>query len=304
MDLSQITIGGPCKVTDAGTVLYFEDDVVLTPNPVYRDVENQLTGMEDGTLVDLTWTLSGRPMAIWDSNYRGALLPAAYLDFTAGGGRIIGAVNRAVQIDGADGERYILHRAGLTQMPELYLGLGLPLYGEAQWTGYIKTAAALTDADAFITHSTGQVWSQADFPTGHLEALCTAAWGAVTGWTSLYAEEGFRIAHELGLREVKQGNITVDQVITNYRAACLFTPQQPTSAQLITALKLDTGGGIGTRRSANAADFVITGSGISVTVEGAAPQSGSFAFSNQQNRHGEWGMVTSLATPGARLTLA
>lgn len=305
MDLSQITIGGPCKVTDVSTVLYFEDEVTLTPNPVYRDVENQITGAEDGTLVDLTWSLRGRPMAVWDASYRAALLPAAYHSFTAAGARIIGAVNRAVQIDGTDGERYVLHRAALTRMPDLFLGLGQPLYGECEWTAYIKTAAALTDADAFLTQTTGQTWSQADFPTGHQEALCTAAWGSVTGWTSLYAEDGFRISHDLQMREVRQGNITVDQVITGYRAAALFRPQQPTSAQLLTSLKFQgASAGIGTRRSTNAADFVIAGSGISVTVENAHPNTGAFNFGARTNRHGEWGMITSAATPAARLTLA
>jgi len=34
MDLSLITIGGPCKITDVSSVIYFEDDVTLITNPV------------------------------------------------------------------------------------------------------------------------------------------------------------------------------------------------------------------------------------------------------------------------------
>lgn len=305
MDLSLIVVGGPCKITDVAQVIYFEDDVILTPNPVYRDVNNSLTGSEDGTLVDMTWTISGRPMGVWSSGVRASLLPAAYLNFTVGGARIIGAANRAVQIDGSDGERYVFHRAALTKMPELYLGLGNSLYGDIEFTGFIKTAAAFTDADAFYTQSTGQVWSQSDFPTSHQEAICTAAWGAVTGWTTVYAEDGFRISHELGLQDVKQGNVTVDKRIVSYRAGALFKPQGPTSAQLLSALQTQgTSKGIGTRRSTNAADFVITGSGISATVESANLNRGQFAFSAKTNRHGEWGMINSLTAPGDRLTLA
>lgn len=305
MDTSLIVIGGPCKLTDVDKVIYFEGDVVLTPNPVYRPVENSLTESEDGTLVDMTWTISGVPMAVYNSDYRSALLPAAYRNFTVGGSRIIGASNRAVQIDGADGERYVFHRAALTKMPDLFLGLGAPLYGAVEYTAFIKTAAAFTDADAFYTQTTGQTWSQSDFPTSHQEALCTAAWGAVTGWTTVYSEDGFRIAHELGLADVKQGNVTVDKRITSYRAGCMFKPQGPTSAQLLSALQTQgSSKGIGTRRSTNAADFVITGSGISVTVESANLNKGSFQFSNKMNRHGEWGMINSLTAPGDRLTLA
>lgn len=305
MDLSLITIGGPCKITDVASVIYFEDDVTLIPNPVYRDVMNSVSGAEDGTLVDMTWTIRGRPSAIWNSTYRGVLLPSAYYNFTASGTRIIGASNRAVQIDGTDGERFVFHRAALTKMPDLFLGLGESLYGDCEWTAFIKTAAAFTDADAFYTQSTGQTWSQADFPTTHQEAICTAAWGAVTGWTTVYSEDGFRVAHELNLADVKQGNVTVDKRVVGYRAGCLFKPQGPTTAQLLSALQSQgTSKGIGTRRSTNAADFVVTGSNISVTVESANLNRGNFVFSGKASRHGEWGMINSMTAPGDRLTLA
>ncbi len=305
MDLSLINIGGPCKVTDVSSVIYFEDDVQLIPNPVYRDVANNICAPDDGTLVDMTWTLRGRPKAIWNSTYRAALLPTTYTNMTAGGGRIIGAANRAVTILGADGEQFILNRAAVTKMPDLYLGLGQPLYSDMEWTGFIKTAAALTDADAFITQTTGASWSQADYPTGNQEALCTAAWGAITGWTTLYAEEGFKITHELKLSPVKQGNITVDQRLVGYRAAAMFTPQQPTSAQLITSLaQQNTSKGIGTRQSATAADLVITDGTLSVTVKNAAVNKGNFMFSNKKNRPGEWGFISSVTSPGSRLVCA
>lgn len=305
MDLSLINVGGPCKITDVASVIYFEDAVQLIPNPVYRDIENSISGAEDAVLVDMTWTIRGRPSAIWDATYRNALLPSAYRNFTAAGGRIIGATNRAVQVDGNDGERFVFHRAALTRMPDLFLGLNGSLYGDVEWTAFIKTAAAFTDADAFYTQSTGQTWSQADFPTAHQEALCTAAWGAVSGWTTVYSEDGFRIAHELGLTPVKQGNVTVDQRITGYRAGCMFIPQGPTSAQLLSALQTQgTSKGIGTRRSTNAADFVVTGSGISVTVESANLRSGNFRFSSKDSRPGEFGMINNLTAPGDRLTLA
>jgi len=94
--------------------------------------------------------------------------------------------------------------------------------------------------------------------------MCTAAWGAVTGFTAMFAEEGFQLSHELKLDEVKQGNVTVDHKVNGYRGMVDFLPQQPTTTQLLTALKLQgSGGGIGIRRSSNKADLVVAGSGIS-----------------------------------------
>ena len=111
------------------------------------------------------------------------------------------------------------------------------------------------------------------------------------------------------MEPVKQGNITVDMKVSKYRAMAAFKPQGPTSAQLLSAL-VSTGngttGGIGSRLSANAADFVITAadSSLTCTVKNAALNKGAYVFDSKANRHGEWGMITALTTPGSRLVLA
>ena len=53
VDTSLIVVGGPCKITGRSSVIYFEDDVQLIPNPVYRDVQNSVTGAEDVRLVTM-----------------------------------------------------------------------------------------------------------------------------------------------------------------------------------------------------------------------------------------------------------
>lgn len=305
LDLSLINVGGPCKITDGAAVIYTEGEVKLEPVPTWRQIPSSLGGEQDAVLTDLVWKVSFTPKPIWDATTRGVLLPSAYYNFTATGARLIGAANRAVTIQGADGEQYVLTRAIVSKMPELYLGLGKSLYGGVEYTAYCGQGKALTDADAFYSQSTGVSWSQADYPTGHQETLCSAAWGAVTGWSAMFAEEGFTLSHELKLEVVKQGNITVDHRIHGYRAMVGFKPQQPTSAQLLTALGAQgTSMGIGTRLSSRANDFVVTGSGISVTAVKAAVNKGEFMFDSKLNRHGAWGMITALTVPGNRLTLA
>jgi len=305
LDLSQINVGGPCKITDGAAVIYTEGDVKLEPVPTYRGIPSSVGGEQDGTLVDLVYKISGVAKPVWTSAIRAALLPSAYYNFTTTGARLIGAANRAVTILGADGEQYALTRAIVTKMPNLFLGLGKSLFDGFEYTAFIGQGKAVTDADAFYTQSTGVAWSQADYPTTHQEALCQAAWGAVTGWSAMFAEEGFTLSHELKLEPVKQGNITVDFRVNGYRAMFAYKPQQPTSAQLLTALGLQgTSMGIGTRLSSRANDFVVTGSGISVTGSSMALNKGQFIFDGKLNRHGEFGMITALTTPGNRLTLA
>jgi hypothetical protein len=190
-------------------------------------------------------------------------------------------------------------------MPDVFMGLGKSLYTGFEYTGWIGTGKSPTDPDAFYTQSTGVAWTQADYPVTHQEALCTAAWGAVAGWGTVFAGEGFTLTHELKLNPVKMGNITVDQRVESYRAMVGFKPQGPTTAQLLAAIGLQgTAMGIGTRLSALAHSFVVTGTGLSVTVPGAALNKGAFEFDSKLNRHGDFGMITALSAPGARLTLA
>ena len=298
--LDQITIGGPCKLTDNSQAIYFDGPVRITPQATWRAIPSAVGGEHDDVLVDLTYKIAGTPKSVWSSGVRGILLPDTLLNWSTAGAALLGTTNNSVTVNGSDANGFTFTRAKLTKPPGVFLGLGAALYDEAEWTAFIGQGKALTDADAFYSLNT-TAWSQSDYPTAHQEQMCTAAWGAVTGWTALFSEAGFKLAHELKLNPVKQGGVTVDMKVESYRGMISFTPQQPTTAQLKTALAMDTGGGLGVRRSGNAADFVVSGTGIGVTLKSAGLRSGSFLFDNKMNRHGEFAMVTALTTPGTRL---
>ena len=308
INLSQITIGGPCKLVDpsSSSAIYFERDVKITPKPVWRDIPSSVAGDgDDQVLVDLTYEITGTPKAVWTSDCRATLLPSTLHGFSVTGASLIGAANRSVSIVGADGAGFTFTRAILTKMPEVYLGLGGSLYGAATWTAFIGNGNALTDTNAFYATNT-TAWAQTDYPTTLEEELCTAAWGSVSGFSNIFAEQGFKLTHELKLNPVKQGNITVDMRVAGYRGMFSFLPQQPTTAQLLTALAYQgSGGGIGTRRSSNAANLVVTGlSGASITLNNSAPKTGEFVFDNKLNRHGQFAFISALSAPGARLAFS
>src|SRR4051812_2678453 len=106
MILSQIDVGGPCKLNDNGVVLYFEDGVKITPTPSYRDIPSDVGGEQDMTLVDLVYKITGRPKAVWNSTYRGALLPDAFINWTTAGGLLCGSSNRTVTVLGSDAKGF------------------------------------------------------------------------------------------------------------------------------------------------------------------------------------------------------
>lgn len=302
-NFTPIVVGGPCKINDNGNVIYFEDDVLLTPKPTYRAIPSAVGGEHDSTLVDLVWEITGRPSAVWNATYQSTLLPSAFTNWSVANGLMCGFANRPVTVLGSDSNGFTFTRACLTKMPELFLGLGKSLYGEVTWTAFLGQGKQLTDNDAFY-QTNATAWTQADYPTTHWENECTATWGALGDWSNVFAEEGFTLTHELGTTPVKQGNITIDFKINKYRAMMGFKPQEPTVADTLTAFALQgASAGIGTRLSANANDFVVTGPNLSVTVKSAAVNKGQFAFSNKLNRIGEFGMISSLAVPGTRLVL-
>jgi hypothetical protein len=148
--------------------------------------------------------------------------------------------------------------------------------------------------------SNAQVWSQADFPTGHQEAECQATWGAAGGYAGMFAPDGFELQHELETADVKQGNILVDKRIVGYRGMITFKPEGPTTAQLAGQFP----GVIGTRLSSGAQNLVVTGSGISATLLSAMPFRGKFNFDHKLLRHDEFAFCTALPAPGNRLTFA
>ena len=299
-DFSKITVGGPCKITDVATVIYTEGNVTITPKPVYRDIQSSLTTKDDQILIGLSYEIDYTPKSIWTSGYRAVLLPPALTNFTVGGARLIGAANRAVTILGSDGEQHVFTRAIATKMPNAFFGLGKSVYSSAQHTAFLGNGKALTDADAFVVQTSGVAWDQSDFPNGHQEAECQATWGAVTGFASMFAQDGFELQHELELADVHQGSLVVDKRIVGYRGMMVFKPEGPTTAQLIGQFP----GVIGSRLSASAADLVVTGSGISGTLKSCMPYRGKYNFDNKLLRHDEVAFVTALAAPGARLAFA
>ena len=309
---ASIDVGGPCKIKDNNLYYYFENGVKITPQPIWRALPSTLGGESDDNLVDLTYKISGTPKSVWKAttpqavSYAAAFLPTALTNFTYTGVPLLGATNNVVNIISTNAKGFDFKRCVLTKMPTVYYGLGKPLWGEVEWTGFWQNGFALNDAAAFYAENT-TAWAQTDYPVDHQEQIAQLIWGAVSGWTSVFAEEGFSHTHESKLQPVKQGNVTVDMKVLGYRAMLAFKPQQPTTTQLLAALALQgAGGGIGTRRSANANDAVISldGSTAFITLKAMGLRTGVFEFDNKLNRHGDFTLVTAQQTPGNRIVIA
>ncbi|HTV62280.1 MAG TPA: hypothetical protein VMH30_06895 [Verrucomicrobiae bacterium] len=288
----QITIGGPCKINDPNGVIYTEGDVVLTPKPKWRAVPSAVLGAQDDVLVDGWWEIEFTPKSVWTSAYRAVVLPGAYYNYVCAGAPLIGAANRTVNLWGADGNGFDITRGIITEMPTVYIGLGESVYGKCKMIAFLGNGNQLTDGNAFLVPNT-TAWNQGDYPTTHQEQLGTLAWGALTDWSNVFAEKGFKLSHEFKTNPVLQGNITIDRKIESYRGMLSFLPQEPTTADLLSALNYV----IGSRRSASANNAVVTASGMSMTLYSVAVRQLAFHFDNKLNRHGELQLVTAMTSP-------
>ncbi|HEY3761580.1 MAG TPA: hypothetical protein VGN23_07525 [Verrucomicrobiae bacterium] len=285
----QITVGGPCKINDPNGVIYTEGDVVLTPKPKWRAIPSAVLGEQDDVLVDGWWEIEFTPKSVWNSAYRSVLLPSAFYNYTTAGAPLIGATNRTVNIWGADGNGFDITRCIITQMPAVFCGMGESVYGKAKMTAFLGDGHALTDSNAFLVANT-TAWSQSDYPTTHQEQLATLAWGSLTDWANVFAEKGFKLTHEFKTNPILQGNVTIDHKVAGYRGMLSFLPQQPATSDLLSALNYV----IGSRRSGNTNNAVVTASGMSVTLYSAAVRQLAFHFDNKMNRHGELQLVTAM----------
>jgi len=285
----QITVGGPCKINDPNGVIYTEGDVVLTPKPKWRGVPSAVLGEQDDVLVDGWWEIEFTPKSVWTAAYRNVLLPNAFYNYAAAGAPLIGAANRTINIWGADGNGFDITRGIITEMPTVYAGLGASVYDKVKMTAFLGNGNALTDSNAFLVPNS-TAWSQSDYPTAHQEQLATLAWGSLTDWSSVFAEKGFKLTHEFKTNPITMGGVTIDQKVESYRGMLSFLPQQPTTPDLLSALNYV----IGSRRSTNANNAVVTATGMSVTLYSAAVRQLAFHFDSKANRHGELQLVTAM----------
>ena len=299
-------IAGPCTITDNSQVIYTEGDVVINVAIEERDINTSAHGNIDQLVLGAMAEISCTPVGVWTLGMRGVLFPSKFIAPTAVGGRVFNGDN-AVVINSAT-SKVTFPRCQLTQMPELNLGLKGNLFGEAKWTALRKDNTAMVTANSLYTHAAGDAAFD-DFPTLFDQVACTAAWGAVTGFTAMTAKEGWVLQHELDLAPIDvQGEIK-DYRIKGYRAFARGLALEPTLVQRLDSLGVQgTGYAQGRRRSASAADLVISGTGLSVTAKAADLKSAPFTFGNETLRNGDLGFQTQLGfTSGAadaRLVLA
>lgn len=299
--------GGPAKVTWNGVDFYTDTDILASFDPSWADVNSSMYGVVDKVAIDNVFQIPLRLWGAWENI--STLFPSSVLTPTIGQ-RIFGTTDLPLVIHAKNQDRITFHNAQITGLPDLYLGVDKTIFAaDVQFTALIRNTYDPDTAAAYFTIDTA-AFTETFSKTNFKQQRYSAAWGAVAGFTSFQAKEGWNVSWGMKLEPEKSANLgTVDMVLTDFMGTARCIPVESTMAQISAAAKMQgTGNALGRLLSATAADLTITGSGVSVALKNAGLAKHAFAFGSKPLRNGEitWETTVgfSAGSPGARAALS
>ena len=226
-----------------------------------------------------------------------------------------GAVNIVTNVWTPEGRLYPIVRSAVTGHPSLHLGIGKPLFGEVKILGIGDTVTPVAPGASNylvgpISESAGSdpettsTMSMTDF----MRCSWTGAWGSVTGFTAIQAEQEWTIECDVKYSKLKlQGHtIAVKLDSVAYMAKC--RPYGPTHTQILAQVAAHVPGmrfASGVSPSVKN-DLVLTAAigAKTITLKNAELKGGGFEFGGTGLTTGEIGFVTSMNfTSGAPTAL-
>ncbi len=217
-----------------------------------------------------------------------------------------------------DGRLYNMVRTAITKHPGMKLGVSQPLFEGIEITclgdptknigdaGFILAGSAITESGAadplagvFQGASTGSGATGPDFVNGHW----TAAWGAITGFTAMEAEDYFQLVVDVKYSPLTVQKCTRHMKLDSVNYMVKFRPAGPTHTQIAGKVLAQTLGA--TLAEGSATDLVLTGpSSKTITLKDAEIKGAGFEFGGTRLGTGEVGFVNKMDfTTGAPTSL-
>ena len=209
-----------------------------------------------------------------------------------------------------DGRLYSVVRTAITKHPGMKLGVGMPLYTGMEITGLADPALALGASGAIITgnvitetgasNNISAGWSP-DFINGHW----TGAWGSVTGFTALDAEDGWELTVDAKYSPLTVQKRTYHMKLDSVEFVVKARLTGQTHTQLIAKIMAHTLGGALTEGSAT--NLVLSGpSSKTITLNDCEVflEGQGFEFGGTKLGTGEVAFVTKVDFSGTPLAPA
>ncbi|QBG47824.1 hypothetical protein EGM51_10630 [Verrucomicrobia bacterium S94] len=288
-------ITGPAVIKKGSTILYTEENVVVTAEVATVEGRNSVMGKYDEFQSSVLHTVSFKPAPMATQAYFDVLFP---YHTPVLGSSIYGATPDDIVVWSVDGKEYTYKHGALTQMPGLAFGADLPLYdGEAVFTCLGDCTEAWSGTDHFSAVQS-KVFTDTSFDrTKDLRLHYAAAWGESAPWDDIETEGGVVVSFNLELADKMNDAYGIaDKKITGLSVTATFVPQGITPEQVLTALGVQ---GIGARRGRSmyglAKDLVLAGEQAgdpTFTLSKAVISNNVSNFGAESNRVGELSLVS------------
>lgn len=293
----------PGAVTFGGVTLHARSDINGRHDPVWDDVTSSLHGIVDKVKKDLVIKNTFRLWGAWENLT--VLFPSALMTPVPGTSLMSDA---AMVVKGRNTDVITYHNTAITKVSDLYLGIDNDIFAaDIEFTSIVKSGVNPEDAAAYYTLSTAAFADTTFAKTNYKRQRYSCVWGAVGGFTALEFHKGINLAWDCDVQPEYSANYgTTDLYVGEggVRAAIRGIPLQPTMAQIEAASR----GALlpmGTLLSSNAADFTITGSGVSIVGKNMGLVGHGYMWGATPLRNGEivFGTTTGFTT-GTRAATA
>lgn len=284
MPISRTSIlRGPAVVQFNGATFHTAGDIEVDLSLETFDIPTSVHGIVDRRVRERLVRVRFTPAGEWES--LSILWPYATKNL---GDSIFGAVDVPLVIQTRDGKTITFRAAAITSMPDIRLSATNTLIGQVELTCLGTDNMAWTVDESLVAVG-ANAWADVSFSSANVKTQpYSAAWGASAPWDDFASMEGFTVSFDLSVQPVMvDSEGTIDMTFGDLTVRCACRPIGITEANLIAAAGLQgTGNFRGRSLNTGAQDLVISGTGVTVTLKGAALRSSGMVFGSTSPRIG------------------
>jgi hypothetical protein len=208
----------------------------------------------------------------------------------------------------AEGEVYTFNVAALAGLPTLNLKATDTIFGEITFDLFRTAAVAATTANSLFTLSAGTYTPPAITVSSILTQPYTFTWGSAP-WSALETKEGLTITPTVTFEDVLDDALgLIGKRVTNVAITATGQPLGVSPSAVQTALLLQGAGANRGGSLATANNFVVSGTGVTITLTNAGLKAAPHSFGRNADRIGalEWFATRKFTAgvPDALITVA
>ena len=188
----------------------------------------------------------------------------------------------------SDGSQYVFDVAAISQMPDIEASTNNTLFGAVTFECYRGANVAATTANSLFTLTTGVAFTEPGLdPSLIITQPYLFTWGA-SPWVALETVDGFKWSFPMSTEDVLDDtNGILAKRITNIGCTIKCQPIGVTAQNVMDKLLLQGAGAQRGGRLGGVDDFIMTGTGVTVTGKGVGLRSGPQSFGRSTDRIGE-----------------